>query len=140
MFEKFRKSGISVAGSYYCPHHPEGKIPEYRCICPCRKPEIGLFIRAAKEHDIDFSQNLAIGDKLRDLAICEKKTCRGYLVGISGSHPERHLSSELSDGMSCGLAYSRCEGGFFEADVSRERRVKTVGSLLEAAKDIISLG
>ena len=61
-------------------------------------------------------------------------------MGISGSHPERHLSSELSDGMSCGLAYSRCEGGFFEADVSRERRVKTVGSLLEAAKDIISLG
>ncbi len=73
MFEKFRKSGISVAGSYYCPHHPEGKIPEYRCICPCRKPEIGLFIRAAKEHDIDFSQSFAIGDKLRDLAICEKK-------------------------------------------------------------------
>ncbi len=149
MFEKFRKSGIWVAGSYYCPHHPEGKIPEYRCICPCRKPEIGLFIRAAKEHNISFTQSFAIGDKFRDLAICEKKPCRGYLVGISGSLPKGHLSGGLSgcfengryEGvLSDSFGNSLLEGVLVGSDGSVHRKVKAVGSLLEAAKDIISLG
>jgi len=35
-----------------------------------RKPKLGLFYRAQKDYDIDFSKSYAIGDKLRDLAIC----------------------------------------------------------------------
>ena len=29
---------IGVDAVYYCPHHPEGKVERYRCMCDCRKP------------------------------------------------------------------------------------------------------
>lgn len=131
MLGKFQESGIRVAGSYYCPHHPEGKVSGYRCVCSCRKPEVGLFIHAAKEYGIDFSQSFAIGDRLRDLAICEKKPCRGYLVGSKGGHPDESLFEGLSDCLS---------GSLFRVDASINRKIKIVGSLAEAAKDIVSLG
>src|SRR4051812_8537634 len=34
--------GVALAGFYYCPHHPEGKVPPYARRCSCRKPEPGL--------------------------------------------------------------------------------------------------
>jgi D-glycero-D-manno-heptose 1,7-bisphosphate phosphatase len=33
-----RAAGAEVAGYYYCPHHPEANVPEYRRACECRKP------------------------------------------------------------------------------------------------------
>ena len=36
------KEGAYLDGIYYCPHLPEGEIPEYRIQCSCRKPEIGM--------------------------------------------------------------------------------------------------
>ncbi len=40
-----RMDGLSLAdrdvdldGIYYCPHHPQGSIEEFRQVCDCRKP------------------------------------------------------------------------------------------------------
>ena len=35
--------------------------------CNCRKPKPGLFIKAAKENNINLSESIAIGDKYTDL-------------------------------------------------------------------------
>lgn len=82
---ELKKSNITISGIYYCPHHPEAEINKYRVNCSCRKPSLGLFFEAIKDFNIDLSLSYAIGDKIRDSAICEKSICRGYLIGHNES-------------------------------------------------------
>lgn len=77
----FAKNGINITASYFCPHLPDATIANYRTVCNCRKPNTGLFEQAVKDFDIDLSKSFAIGDKIRDLAICEKSDCKGFLIG-----------------------------------------------------------
>ena len=60
-----------IDGLYYCPHHPDGGYPEerkeYKVKCHCRKPEPGLLLKAAEEHNIDLQQSLMIGDRESDV-------------------------------------------------------------------------
>lgn len=56
-----------IDGFYFCPHHPEGVVKEYRKDCSCRKPETGLFLKAIDEFDIDIKNSWAIGDNERDV-------------------------------------------------------------------------
>jgi D-glycero-D-manno-heptose 1,7-bisphosphate phosphatase len=63
---EFKKCGISIERFYYCPHHPEAVVPEYRLACNCRKPKPGMIERAVKDLDIDIMKSLVIGDKPSD--------------------------------------------------------------------------
>lgn len=40
-------AGAHLDGVYYCLHHPDAALPEYRIRCDCRKPKPGLLLRAA---------------------------------------------------------------------------------------------
>lgn len=62
MNNEFEKHGVRISKVYYCPHHPEfsGK-------CSCRKPDIGMFVDAQKEFDIDFVHSVMVGDNERDI-------------------------------------------------------------------------
>lgn len=65
-------SGIQAAGGridavYYCLHHPQAILPEYRTECDCRKPKCGLLLKAAKEWDIDLGISYMIGDGITDV-------------------------------------------------------------------------
>ena len=73
------KKGVVIAGSYYCPHLLSGSVKEYVKDCDCRKPKTGLFWKAAKELGIDMAGSFAIGDKIRDLSICEESDVTGIL-------------------------------------------------------------
>ena len=55
--------GAHLDASYYCPHHPDVTGP-----CSCRKPSPLLFRQAIKEHHLDPSRAVGIGDRWRDLA------------------------------------------------------------------------
>ena len=72
MTNELKKKGVIIAKSYYCPHIGDK--------CNCRKPKLGLFYQAQKEFDIDFSESFAIGDKLRDVLICNKEPVKGFLL------------------------------------------------------------
>lgn len=37
---------VDLDGIYYCPHHPQGSIEEFRQVCDCRKPHPGMLISA----------------------------------------------------------------------------------------------
>lgn len=71
MLQQLEENGITISKIYYCPHL-EG--------CNCRKPKLELFYKAQEEYDIDFELSCAIGDKLRDLSLCEKENVKGYLL------------------------------------------------------------
>ncbi len=74
------KRGIHVAGSYYCPHISNGTVLQYAIDCDCRKPKTSLFWKAARELNIDLDCSFAIGDKERDLSICDESEVKGILL------------------------------------------------------------
>jgi len=59
--------GASLDGIYCCLHHPEGTVPEYAMECECRKPRPGLLEQAARDHDLDLSRCVTVGDSRRDV-------------------------------------------------------------------------
>jgi D-glycero-D-manno-heptose 1,7-bisphosphate phosphatase len=52
--------GAELAGIYFCPHVPED-------LCNCRKPRLGLLIRAAADLGFDPTNAVVVGDKLSDV-------------------------------------------------------------------------
>ena len=65
---------------YYCPHHPEGSVPEYSITCKCRKPSPGMLIEAEKNHQLDLSASWIIGDKASDIEAGINAGCKTILV------------------------------------------------------------
>lgn len=81
MADQLLEKGVRLDGQYYCPHHPQATVERYRRKCDCRKPALGLYKQAISELNIDLKVSYAIGDKIRDCAICETTLCRGFLIG-----------------------------------------------------------
>lgn len=77
---RFEAGGASVAGWYYCPHHPEGVVPEFTCVCECRKPATGLLTSAARDLDLDLKESWVVGDQWRDIAVAHRTGARSVLV------------------------------------------------------------
>jgi len=44
---RMQKKGAHIDGVYFCPHHPNATLEQYRKNCSCRKPEPGMILRAA---------------------------------------------------------------------------------------------
>lgn len=91
---QLRPAAIPLAGFYYCPHHPAGRIPAYAVSCACRKPMPGMILKAARERDIDLSASWFIGDILHDVEAGHRAGCRAVLIH-NGHETEWDLSSSL---------------------------------------------
>ncbi|MCA1668378.1 MAG: HAD family hydrolase [Thermomicrobia bacterium] len=78
------EAGVPLAGFYYCPHHPDGVVPEYAVSCVCRKPSHGLLIRAGREHDINRAGSWFVGDILDDIEAGNRAGCRTLLIDNGG--------------------------------------------------------
>lgn len=59
--------GVDLDGIYYCPHHSEKGIGEYKIDCECRKPKPGMLFNAIEDLNIDVEKSILIGDKVSDL-------------------------------------------------------------------------
>jgi D-glycero-D-manno-heptose 1,7-bisphosphate phosphatase len=63
----FADKGVDLDGIYYCPHHSEKGLGEYRQDCDCRKPKPGMLNSAAQFLKLDLSQSVMVGDKADDM-------------------------------------------------------------------------
>jgi lipopolysaccharide heptosyltransferase II len=90
--EEFAAQGIALAGFYFCPHHPDGSVEAFRQTCLCRKPQPGMILQAAREHEIDLSKSWFIGDILDDVEAGRRAGCRTLLMD-NGHETEWHLGS-----------------------------------------------
>ena len=89
LFDEIRKKmkmellrwNARIDGEYYCLHHPEARLPEYRIICDCRKPKPGLILKAAEDFNLDLSESYMIGDSLTDIEAGKAAGCRTILIG-----------------------------------------------------------
>ena len=76
------KYGAYINDIFYCPHHPDkgyiGEIKSLKINCKCRKPKIGLILKAKKKYNIDLKRSFFIGNSNSD-KLCAKNAKIRYL-------------------------------------------------------------
>ena len=80
MRELLAAQNADVDAVYYCPHYPQGTIPEYARECDCRKPAPGMILAAEKELDLDLGRSWVVGDKDLDIAFGKNLGLKTVLV------------------------------------------------------------
>ena len=85
MQDALRTYGVVFDAVYFCPHHPEKALGEYRLDCSCRKPKTGMIDQAVADFSrrgiaIDLKNSFVIGDKTDDGKMGNLAGCRSILV------------------------------------------------------------
>jgi len=111
----FEACGVTLAGAYWCPHHPEGIVARYAYRCACRKPAPGMLLQAAREHGIDLSASWFVGDILDDIEAGARAGCRTVLIDNGNetewvSGPQRVPTLREPDLLRAALAIVREHG------------------------------
>lgn len=73
MRKELKKLGAKIDGIYYCPHG-------WNDGCDCRKPKPGLLYKASRDHFIDLTKTIFIGDDDRDKGAGDIAGCKTILV------------------------------------------------------------
>jgi len=73
MQKELAKENARLTAIYYCPHV---SLPP----CDCRKPQPGMAQRAAKEHGLDLTRSLFVGDRHSDIELGHRVGGRSILV------------------------------------------------------------
>lgn len=68
MHARFTAENVTLHAVYHCPYHPEHGIGEFRREHEDRKPNPGMLFRAARDHSLDLTRSVMIGDRCSDLA------------------------------------------------------------------------
>jgi len=92
MKRKLSLENAHIDAIYYCPHHPEGIIKEFRKACTCRKPQPGMLIQAAEQHRVKLTDSFMVGDKFSDIVAGNSVGCRTIFVLTGhGKEEVKHL-------------------------------------------------
>jgi D-glycero-D-manno-heptose 1,7-bisphosphate phosphatase len=77
---RIREKKAVIDGIFFCPHHPEGSVPEFSRDCDCRKPKTGLIEQACRSFEIDLQRSFVIGDMCTDIEMAHRAGVPGILV------------------------------------------------------------
>jgi D-glycero-D-manno-heptose 1,7-bisphosphate phosphatase len=73
--------GARIDAYYFCPHHPEAAVEQYRRVCRCRKPGPGMIEQAAAELGVDPSRSWMVGNRWLDVDTGRNAGTRSIFVG-----------------------------------------------------------
>jgi D-glycero-D-manno-heptose 1,7-bisphosphate phosphatase len=80
MLSCFDKTECKIEKVLYCPHHPDGTIPEYSRKCQCRKPGTKLIKEVMKKEKLNSNEVAIVGDRDSDIEAGVKMGLITYLV------------------------------------------------------------
>lgn len=87
---------IDLDGIYFCPHHPDAIVEEYRQQCDCRKPQPGMLLSAQQELNIDMAASYMVGDKIDDM-LAGKAAGVGKKVLVRSGKPVTEEGENAAD-------------------------------------------
>ncbi|MGQ2991749.1 MAG: D-glycero-alpha-D-manno-heptose-1,7-bisphosphate 7-phosphatase [Brevundimonas sp.] len=80
LVRRLAEQGAMIDAVYACPYHDTAVDPRWRHPDhPERKPNPGMILRAAAEHDLDLTRSLMIGDRESDMEAARRAGVRGFL-------------------------------------------------------------
>jgi D-glycero-D-manno-heptose 1,7-bisphosphate phosphatase len=86
MLLEFQAAGARIDGVYYCPH-------DYKHHCACRKPQPGMLLDAARDHNIQFDASWMIGDSDHDVQAGHTAGCK--TARIVTDQQSTHASADI---------------------------------------------
>lgn len=95
MTNRLKSKKAFIDRIYFCPHHPQAKLKQYRKECLCRKPKPGLIQRAAKDFKVDLGSSFFVGDKLSDIEAGKRAGLKTFLVKTGYGKNELKIQSEV---------------------------------------------
>ena len=84
--------GARLDKIFYCMHHPEAIIEDYRVVCDCRKPKPGLLLKAAQHFNIGLGKSYMVGDSQKDIQAGQAAGCKTILVHNHSLRQEEQMS------------------------------------------------
>lgn len=78
MKEEAVQAGGQIDTIYYCPHGWDDN-------CVCRKPKPGMLFQAQRDHHLDLTRTIFIGDDERDAAAADAAACPSLLLSDNES-------------------------------------------------------
>ncbi len=93
LIKRLKQDGIELDDVYYCPHHPDFTGP-----CDCRKPNLGMILKAELKHNIDLTNSYMVGDTLNDIQTGKAAICKTVLVLTGyGKEEQKNIGSIIPD-------------------------------------------
>lgn len=89
--EQLAEYSAHVDRYMYCPHHPNGEVPEYSGPCQCRKPLPGMLFDAAAELGIGMAHSVIVGDRMTDVEAGHRAGCAFTILVESGLHEKARI-------------------------------------------------
>ncbi len=118
--QRLSSEGIAIAGVYCCTVHPSEGIGPYRCDSPLRKPNPGMMLQAAEDHEFDPLTSYLIGDKKSDVLAGQAAGCRTVLLATgAGGRGENELTAHADHR----AANMEAAAEWIESDMRRARSV-----------------
>jgi len=68
---------IYITDIFYCPH-------DIHVNCSCRKPKVGMFLRAEELYNINFKESYLVGDSLTDIIAANALKIKSILYDQNG--------------------------------------------------------
>jgi D-glycero-D-manno-heptose 1,7-bisphosphate phosphatase len=121
---RVRAGGARIDGYYFCPHHPEAGVAQYRARCRCRKPAPGMIEDAASDLGLDPARSWMIGDRPRDVETGRKAGARSILVRRGPADRAGDIDAGNDDGL---------HTGDYGADAILNNLMEAVGWILRAS-------
>lgn len=92
--------GAALDAIYFCPDHPVYGLGRYWRESDERKPAPGMLLRAAREHGLDLTRSVLVGDRCSDLAAGHAAGLQSlFLIGTTEpdscpvEFPYRHINA-----------------------------------------------
>jgi D-glycero-D-manno-heptose 1,7-bisphosphate phosphatase len=105
------EAGVRIDAYYYCPHHPEGAVEDYRRACGCRKPGIGMIEAAARDLGVDPGRSFVVGDRWLDVGMAKHAGARAILVKTGAGRsqleapPEGLVADAVADNLIAAVSW-----------------------------------
>jgi D-glycero-D-manno-heptose 1,7-bisphosphate phosphatase len=93
MVDIFEKEGISIEKVLYCPHHPNGIVPEFTRDCLCRKPNTKLLKDVIEENNYQMDEIVLIGDKNTDIEAGKRLGIKTFLIETGYGAEEKRTTN-----------------------------------------------
>jgi D-glycero-D-manno-heptose 1,7-bisphosphate phosphatase len=92
---QLNEQGVTLQAAYYCHHHHKAVVPELAVNCDCRKPGIGLLLKAQSAHGLDLAQCWFIGDQDADVQCGQRAGCMTIQLNYGPSQSKRGTATAL---------------------------------------------
>ena len=97
--------GAFVDGIFYCPHHPhsgfKGEVKRLKKDCDCRKPKIGMLLKAQKQFNLDLEKCIMVGDSNLDVLTAKNANIPSVKVKSAiienATEPPTYQANDIGD-------------------------------------------